>query len=101
MIEKIIILDENMRMLYSFKLGLLEHPNIISSMFFLGKTLLYSLGNNIYYFYGDDDINQKVFSCDFINPVISGVMSDRYILTNKTEGNNNNIIVNLIYLIFI
>lgn len=95
MIEKIVITDENMRILYSFKISLLENPNIISSLFWVGKTLFYSKGSSIHYFYGEDYINQKVFSSDQPNTIISGVLADRYILVSKVFGSKdlNNIIV--------
>jgi hypothetical protein len=86
MIEKIVITDENLKILYSFKISLQENPNIISSLYFIGKTLFYSKGNSINYFYGEDNIHQKVFSSDQPNTIISGILCDRYILVSKASG---------------
>ncbi len=88
MIEKIVITDEDMKILYSLKSGLLENPNIISSLFWIGKTLLYSKGSSIHYFYGEDNINQKVFSSGQPNINISGILSDRYVLVAKVSDKN-------------
>jgi hypothetical protein len=86
MIEKIVITDDKMRILYSYKINLLENTNIISSLFWLGKTLIYSKGSSINYFYGEDGIHQKIFTCDTDNTVISGLLSDRFLLVSKVMG---------------
>ena len=83
MIEKIVILDEEMKILHSLKINLIENPNIISSLFWIGKTLFYSKGSSIHYFYGEDNINQKVFSSGQANTNIAGILSDRFILVSK------------------
>lgn len=88
MIEKIVITDEEMKILYSLKSSLLENPNIISSMFWIGKTLFYSKGSSIHYFYGEDNINQKIFSSGQPNINISGILADRYILVSKVSDKN-------------
>jgi hypothetical protein len=98
MIEKIVITDENMRPLFSYKIGLLENPNIISSLFWVGKTLFYTKGNSLSYFYGEDSTHQKIFSSDHPNSTISGVLSDRVILITKAFNSKdvNNVIVYII-----
>lgn len=83
MIEKIIITDENFRILYSLKFNLVENPNIISSLFFVGETLFYNRGCNILYFNGDDNLNQRIFSTDQPNSIITAVLADRYVLAAK------------------
>lgn len=98
MIEKIVITDEEMKIIYSFKTSLLENPNIISSLFWIGKTLIYSKGNSIYYFYGEDNLNQKIFSSAQPNLNISGILADRYILVAKAPEKN---VMDVIVIIFI
>jgi hypothetical protein len=95
MIEKIVITDENLRILYMYKIGLLENPNIVSSLFWIGRTIFYTKGSSINYFYGEDGIHQKVFSSDQSNAIISGILSDRYILVSKIHASKdlNNIVV--------
>lgn len=83
MIEKIIITDENFRVLFSLKFNLLENPNIISSLFFIGETLFYIRGNNILYFNGEDNMNQRIFSTDQPNSIITAILADRFILAAK------------------
>ena len=60
-----------------------------------GKTLFYTKGSSISYFYGEDNLNQKIFSSDQSNTIISGILSDRYILISKLHGSKdlNNIVV--------
>ena len=103
MIEKIIITDENLRILYFLKFNLLENPNIISSLFFIGQTLFYNRGNNIFYFNGEENLNQRVFSTDQPNSIISAILCDRYILTAKLINSKdiNNVSVIILFLIFL
>ena len=89
MIDKINIYDMDMKFISSIKLHLKENPSLISSIFFLDSTLLYSKGQNIYYYYPKDDINQKIFSNSRFPTFISGILSDRFILIS--QGTNNNI----------
>ena len=89
MIDKINIYDMEMKFISSIKLHLKENPSLISSLFFLDSTLLYSKGQNIYYYYPKDDINQKIFSNSRFPTFISGILSDRFILIS--QGTNNNI----------
>jgi WD40 repeat protein len=95
MIEKIVITDENLRILYMYKISLLENPNIVSSLYWIGRTLFYTKGSSINYFYGEDGIHQKVFSSDQSNAIISGILSDRYILVSKIHASKdlNNIVI--------
>ena len=88
MIEKIVVTDEEMKIIYSLKSSLLDNPNIISSLFWIGKTLFYSKGSSIHYFYGEDTINQKVFSSAQPNVNISGVLADRYVLVSRNSDNS-------------
>lgn len=83
MIEKIIVTDENFRIMYSLKFSLLENPNIISSLFFISETLFYNRGCNILYFNGEENLNQRIFSTDQPNSIITAVLADRYVLAAK------------------
>jgi hypothetical protein len=83
MIEKIVLTDENLRILYSIKFNLLENPNIASSLYFIGETLFYNRGKDIFYFNAQENINQRIFSTDQPNSIISGILADRYILASK------------------
>ena len=89
MIDKISLFDMDMKFIISIKLQLKENPSLISSMFFLDSTLIYSKGQNIYYYYPKDDTNQKLFSNSRFPTFISGILSDRFILVS--QGRNNNI----------
>ena len=89
MIDKISLLDMDMKFIVSIKLQLKENPSLISSLFFLDSTLIYSKGQNIYYYYPKDDVNQKIFSNSLFPTFISGILSDRFILVS--QGRNNNI----------
>ena len=89
MIDKINLFDMDMKFISSIKLHLKENPSLISSIFFLDSTLIYSKGQNIYYYYPKDDINQKIFSNSRFPTFISGILSDRFILIS--QGTNNNI----------
>ena len=89
MIDKINLYDMDMKFISSIKLHLKENPSLISSLFFLDSTLIYSKGQNIYYYYPKDDINQKIFSNSRFPTFISGILSDRFILVS--QGTNNNI----------
>ena len=89
MIDKINLYDMDMKYISSIKLYLKENPSLISSLFFLDSTLIYSKGHNIYYYYPKDDINQKIFSNSRFPTFVSGILSDRFILVS--QGTNNNI----------
>ena len=89
MIDKINLFDIDMKLTSSIKLQLKENPFLISSLFFLDSTLIYSKGNIIYYFYPKDNINQKIFSNNRNPTYISGILSNRFILVS--QGTNNNI----------
>jgi hypothetical protein len=88
MIEKIVVTDEEMKIIYSLKSCLLDNPNIISSLFWIGRTLLYSKGSSIHYFYGEDTINQKIFSSAQPNVNITGVLADRCVLVSRNSDNS-------------
>ena len=89
MIDKINFFDIDMKFISSIKLQLKDNPFLISSLFFLDSTLIYSKGNTIYYYYPKDNINQKIFSNNRSPICISGLISDRFILVS--QGTNNNI----------
>lgn len=95
MIEKIIICNMEIVPLYKIKISLLENPNIISSQYWVGKTLLFTRGNNIYYYYPRDNIVNKIFTNNQTHTIISGILCDRMLLSNKIWGSNevNNISV--------
>ena len=89
MIDKISLFDKDMKKTSVIKLHLKENPFLTSSIFFIENTLVYSKGNNIYYFYPPDSTNQKICT-NIRTPIfISGILSDRYILIS--QGMNNNI----------
>jgi hypothetical protein len=90
MIDKINFFDIDMKFISSVKLQLKENPFLISSLFFLDSTLIYSKGNVLYYYYPKDNINQKIFSNSRTPTIVSGILSDRFILVS--QGTNNNII---------
>ena len=85
MIEKIVITDEKLEPLFYNKISLLDSLDIISSVNWLGETLLYTRGRFIYYFYPFEEIDQKVFTSDQNVLCISGVVSDRIFLTAKND----------------
>ena len=89
MIDKINFFNIDMKFVSSVKLQLKENPFLISSLFFLDSTLIYSKGNIIYYYYPKDNINQKIFSNNRSPTYVSGILSDRFILVS--QGTNNNI----------
>ena len=89
MIDKINFFDVDMKFISSIKLQLKENPFLISSLFFLDSTLIYSKGSIIYYYYPKDNINQKIFSNSRTPTFVSGLLSDRFILVS--QGTNNNI----------
>ena len=89
MIDKINFFDVDMKFISSIRLQLKENPFLISSLFFLDSTLIYSKGNILYYYYPKDNINQKIFSNNSTPTYISGLLSDRFILVS--QGTNNNI----------
>ena len=89
MIDKINFFNIDMKFILSVRLQLKENPFLISSLFFLDSTLIYSKGNIIYYYYPKDNINQKIFSNNRSPTYVSGILSDRFILVS--QGTNNNI----------
>jgi hypothetical protein len=89
MVEKIVITDENLLILYTLKFSLLENLNIISSVFWMGKTLFYTKGNSIVYYYPFDSIEQKIFTSDQTNLTLNGLFSDRIIYTAAFPPSNN------------
>ena len=86
MIEKILICNHELTPLFKVKIALLENPNIISSMYWVGKTLIYTRGNDIYYYYPQDNILNKIFTNDQTHTIVSGITPDRFILSNKIWG---------------
>ena len=71
--------DIDMKFISSIILQLKENPFLISILFFLDSTLIYSKGNIIYYYYPKDNINQKIF-CNNPTPIyISGLLSNIFI----------------------
>jgi hypothetical protein len=89
MVEKIVITDENLLILYTLKFSLLENLNIISSVFWMGKTLFYTKGNSIVYYYPFDSIEQKIFTSDQTNLTLNGLFSDRIMYTSTFPPYNN------------
>ncbi len=89
MVEKIVITDENLLILYTLKFSLLENLNIISSVFWMGKTLFYTKGNSIVYYYPFDSIEQKIFTSDQTNLTLNGLFSDRIMYTSTFPPSNN------------
>ena len=99
MVEKIIITDENLTILYSLKSSLLENLNLISSVFWMGKTLFYSKGNNITYYYPFDSIEQKIFSSDQTNLILNGLLSDRIMYSARSTHSNTLTVIIIILLL--
>ena len=89
MIDKINFFNIDMKFISSVRLQLKEIPFLISSLFFLDSTLIYSKGNIIYYYYPKDNINQKLFSNNRNPTYVSGILSDRFLLVSR--GTNDNI----------
>ena len=92
MVEKIVITDESLIILYTLKSSLLENLNIISSVFWMGKSLFYTKGNNIVYYYPFDSIEQKIFSSDHRNIILNGLFADR-IMYSAISSNNLTVII--------
>jgi hypothetical protein len=95
MVEKIVITDENFYVLYSLKSSLLDNLNLISSLFWMGKTIFYTKGNNIFYFYPFDSLEQKVFTSDQCNILLNGLFSDRIIYSAKTDSQKEEKLLNV------
>ena len=83
MIEKILICDKELAPIFQIKISLLENPNIISSLFWIGCTLIYTKANDVFYYYPNENIQNKIFTNDQTHMLVSGVLSDRFILINK------------------
>ena len=62
MLDKIKIYSKDMQLIDCYKFDMLENPNITSSLYFLGNTLIYSRGSKIYYYYPYDKVNQLIFT---------------------------------------
>ena len=74
--EKIYILDSHLKPLRSIKIGSNYSYNFIFSSYWLGKTLLYTTENHIY-FTNINGESKIIFSFDNVRSVICNVMADR------------------------
>lgn len=95
MIEKVLICNHNLVPVYQIKITLLENPNIISSLYWVGKTLIYTRGNDVCYYYPNDNLNYKLFTNDQCHTQVAGVMSDRFILISKIWASTKLITINI------
>lgn len=93
MIEKIVITDEKLRTQFVFKTPLTENPNLISSMFWIGKTLIFAKGSCLSYYYAQDNICQKIFTNNRPTTYIAGVLPDRFILISQSWKDIDNIVI--------
>jgi len=84
MIDKINIYNREMKLIASLKFNFKESPYIISSLFFLDCTLIYSKNDSISYFYPYDNINQLIFKNNRKPIFISGILPDRFIIVSQT-----------------
>ena len=91
MIEKIVITNEKLEPLFFNKISLLDSLDIISSVFWLGETIIYTRVKYVYYFYPLEEIEQKVFTSDQNVLSLSGVISDRLIMANKNDFNSESV----------
>ena len=86
MLDKINIYNKEMKLISYLKFNMSENPYITSSLYFLDCTLIYSRGEKIYYFYPYDNINQLIFTNNRSPCIISGVLTDRFILISLLEN---------------
>ena len=94
LISKINIYNREMKFISSIKFNFEESPYLISSIFFLDRTLIYSRNNTISYFYPNDYINQLIMRNNRKPIYISGILPDRFLLVSLT-GNSNISICNI------
>ena len=88
MIDKINIYNQEMKNICSLKFNFRESPYIVSSLFFLDCTLIYSKNDSIYYFYPYDNINQLIIRNNRKPIYISGILPDRFLLVSQTSNSN-------------
>ena len=86
LLDKINIYDHEMKLISHLKFNMLENPYIVSSLYFLDCTLIYSKGSKIYYFYPYDNINQLIFTNNRSPCFISGILTDRFIIISLIEN---------------
>ena len=89
--DKINIYNSQMKLISYLSFNMAENPNMISSLYFLDCTLIYTRGAKIYYFYPYDNINQLIFTNNRSPCFISGILSDRFILVSLIEDNTKTI----------
>ena len=88
LLDKINIYNREMKLISSLNLNFEESPYIVSSIFFLDSTLIYSKNESISYFYPKDNINQLIFRNNRKPIYISGVLPDRFVLISQTDNKN-------------
>lgn len=88
LLDKINIYNREMKLISSLKLDFEESPYIVSSIFFLDSTLIYSINESISYFYPNDNINQLIFRNNRKPIYISGVLPDRFVIISQTDNKN-------------
>ena len=88
MLDKINIYNREMKLISSLKFNFKESPYIVSSLFFLDSTLIYSKNDSISYFYPKDNINQLIFRNNRKPIYISGILPDRFIIVSQTAKSN-------------
>ena len=88
LLDKINLYNREMKLVSSLKLNFEESPYIVSSIFFLDSTLIYSRNDSILYFYPKDNINQLIFRNNRKPIYISGVLPDRFVIISQTDNKN-------------
>lgn len=88
LLDKINIYNREMKLISTLKLNFEESPYIVSSIFFLDSTLIYSKNESISYFYPKDNIEQLIFRNNRKPIYISGVLPDRFVIISQTDNKN-------------
>jgi len=88
LLDKVNIYNREMKLISSLKFNFEESPYIVSSIFFLDSTIIYSKNESISYFYPKDNINQFIFRNNRKPIYISGVLPDRFVVISQTDNKN-------------
>ena len=88
MINKINIYNREMKLISRLLFNFNESPYIISSLFFIDNTLIYSKNDSIYYYYPRDNYNQLILRNNRKPICISGILPDRFIIVAQTDNSN-------------
>ena len=85
LLDKLNLYNRDLQLVASLKINLIENPTIISSLFFMDCTIIYTRGNSVFYYYPYDNTNQLIFKTDKKPTTICGVLSDRFIFVSNTN----------------